>query len=283
MALNLIRAGHDLVVYNRSSGRDQAQLAAGAKAAATPKEAAAMAEVIVTCVSDTPDLKEVLLDPESGVINAAQKGALIIDCSTVSPDATREIAAQFERRGVAYVDAPISGGSEGAQQATLAIMCGGSAEAFERAKPILNLMGASINHVGASGAGQVAKAVNQVLIAGTYQALAEGLCLAAKSGVDADAVVAAISGGAAASWVLDNRSSNMIQNEYPLGFRLRLHRKDLGIALDTAGELGVNMPIAQACAHAEDQLISEGFGDEDMSALARLTRAQAKISPKDRL
>jgi 3-hydroxyisobutyrate dehydrogenase-like beta-hydroxyacid dehydrogenase len=201
----------------------------------------------------------------------------VIDCSTIAPSAARSLAAAFEERGIGFVDAPVSGGSEGAINGTLAIMAGGSEADIARATPLLAAFGRRITHVGPPGAGQVAKAVNQVVISGAYQAIAEGIVLAAKAGVDPRRVVAAIQGGAAASWVLENRAGNMIDDHYPLGFRLRLHRKDLGIALEAALASGASLPLTSLVAAHEDGLIAEGHGDEDMSTLARLVRRLADI------
>jgi 3-hydroxyisobutyrate dehydrogenase-like beta-hydroxyacid dehydrogenase len=177
------------------------------------------------------------------------------------------LAAAFEERGIGFVDAPVSGGSEGAINGTLAIMAGGSEADLLRATPLLQTFGQRITHVGPPGAGQVAKAVNQVVISGAYQAIAEGIVLAAKAGVDPRRVVAAI----------QNRAGNMIDDHYPLGFRLRLHRKDLGIALEAARASGASLPLTSLVAAHEDGLIAEGHGDEDMSTLARLVRRLADI------
>ncbi len=276
MAKNLLSKGFEVRVHNRTREKEIPLEGLGARRAASPAEAAAGADVTLTCVSDTPDVEAVLLDPGTGAIQGMSEGSLVIDCSTISPDATRDFANRFGEIGVGYVDAPVSGGSEGAENATLAIMCGGSEEDFERALPVLQAIGRNITHVGPTGSGQVAKAVNQVVIAGTYLSVAEGLTLAAKSGVDPQAVVEAIRGGAAASWVLDNRSRNMIRNSYPLGFRLQLHRKDLGIALNAAESSGVALRLARLVADLEDHLIDEGFGDEDMSAIARRVRKESQ-------
>ncbi len=175
------------------------------------------------------------------------------------------------------VDAPVSGGSEGAINGTLAIMVGGDAEAVEKVTPVLEAMGKTITHVGPIGAGQITKAINQVIIAGGYLSVAEGMALGMKANLDMEKVVAAIRGGAAASWVLDNRASNMIDNTYPLGFRVRLHHKDLRIAIEAARELGVTLPCAALVDQMESGLIARGFGDEDVSAVARGIREQSGI------
>jgi 3-hydroxyisobutyrate dehydrogenase len=175
------------------------------------------------------------------------------------------------------VDAPVSGGSEGARQATLTIFVGGETAAVERARPILATIGKTITHVGPIGAGQAVKAVNQVILAGTYLGVAEGIVLATKAGLDVEQVVGALSGGAAQSWVLANRSGRMIANDYPLGFKVALHLKDLGIALELAEETGTDLPVGRLCAAIEQGLVADGHGDDDMSAVARRIRALADL------
>ncbi len=276
MAANVGRAGFPLTVWNRSGGRDDALLGSGARRADAPQQLAAAVDVVVLCVSDTPDVEAVLFG-EQGVHAGAPRGSLVIDCSTISPTATRGFAARLAEQGVAYVDAPVSGGSEGAQAGTLTIFAGGDSDHVDRARPILAAMGSTITHVGGVGSGQAAKAVNQVILCGTYLGVAEGLVLAMKSGLDLDALVAALGGGAAQSWVLANRSGRMIANEYPLGFKLSLHRKDLGIALEMARETGSSLPVAALAQQIENGLIAQGHGDEDVSALARAIRAWAGL------
>jgi 3-hydroxyisobutyrate dehydrogenase len=197
--------------------------------------------------------------------------------STIAPSATRAIAERLAAKGVAMLDAPVSGGSEGAREGTLAIMVGGDAAALEAVRPLLEALGSTITHVGASGSGQLVKAMNQVIIAGTYAAVAEGIALALASGIDVEAARAAISGGAAGSWVLAQRGGHMIRNEYPLGFRVRLHRKDLGIALQSAREAGVPLPVAAYVEQLETGLVARGHGDEDVSAIARAVREAAGL------
>ena len=277
MARNLLKAGHGVVVHNRTREREEPLAAEGASRAASPAEAAGSADIVLSCVSDTPDVERVLLDPEIGAINGLRTGGLVIDCSSIAPAATRDIAARFREKGIGYVDAPVSGGSEGAIKGTLAIMCGGSEADFERAKPVLEVLGAKITRIGDVGAGQIAKVANQVVIAGTFLALGEALTLAHRAGADPEKVVEAIGGGVAGSWILQNRSGNMLNDTYPLGFRTRLHRKDLGIALDTARTFEVPVHVASLVATLEDGLIAQGYGDEDMSNLARCVRQGAGV------
>lgn len=272
MARNLVARGHRVVCHSRSRVREEPLAAEGARRAATPREAALAADIVLVCVSDTPDVESVLFASPDGAVFGLGAGALVIDCSTIAPSAARSTAARLAARGVGFVDAPVSGGSEGALAGTLAIMCGGTSGDVARARPVLEAIGRTITHVGPAGAGQVAKAVNQVIIAGTYQSVAEGLVLAARLGVDPRRVIAAVSGGAAQSWILDHRAGNVVEDRYPLGFRMRLHRKDLRIALDAAREQGAVLPLAALVAGVEDRLISEGCGDEDVSAVARAVR-----------
>jgi 3-hydroxyisobutyrate dehydrogenase len=271
MALNILKAGHAVTVHNRTREREEPVAAGGARRAGSPKEAAQGADIVITCVSDTPDVEAVVLG-ETGIIRGARTGAIVVDMSTISPSATRRIGAELATKGIHMLDAPVSGGSEGAQKGTLSIMIGGDAADVANAMPVLSAMGKSITHVGPSGAGQFAKAINQVIVAGAYLAVAEGMTLGLKAGLDMEKVVQALAGGAAGSWVLNHRSGNMIRNEYPLGFRVRLHRKDVAIALQAARELGVFLPVTALVEQIENSLISQGYGDEDLSALARLIR-----------
>ncbi len=271
MAANLVRAGYPVHVWNRTPGKAGPHVDAGAVEARSPRELAAAVGIVVICVSDTPDVEAILFG-DGGIAEGARTGTLVIDCSTISPRATRDFARRLAERGVAMIDAPVSGGSEGALHATLTIMVGGEAADVERGRAVLAAMGRTVTHMGPVGAGQATKAVNQVIISGTYLGVAEGLVLAMKAGLDPEAVVSALGGGAAQSWVLANRSGRMVENRYPLGFKVSLHRKDLAIALDMARESGVSLPVAGLAAQLEDGLVANGHGDEDMSALARSIR-----------
>jgi 3-hydroxyisobutyrate dehydrogenase len=236
----------------------------------------AQKRIVVICVSDTPDVEAVVLG-ENGVIHGAQADAIVVDMSTISPSATRRMATQLAAQGIRLLDAPVSGGSEGAQKGTLTIMVGGEADAVRQAMPVLAAMGKNITHVGPSGAGQFTKAINQVIISGVYLAVAEGMTMGLKAGLDMEQVVQALAGGASGSWVLNHRSGNMIRNEYPLGFRVRLHRKDVAIAMEAARELGVFLPATALVEQIENGLISQGYGDEDLSALARVIRKSSGL------
>lgn len=279
MARNLLAAGFELTVHNRTRSREQSLVSLGATPAVSPQAAAIAADVVITCVSDTPDVEAVLLG-EHGVIAGAKPGTIVVDMSTISPGATRQIAQRLAQRQIHMLDAPVSGGSEGAQKAQLSIMVGGAAADLERVLPVLQALGKTITHVGPIGAGQLTKAINQIIVAGTYWSLAEGVALGLKAGLAMDQVIQAIAGGAAGSWAINHRSDNMINNEYPLGFRVRFHQKDLKIALETARELGVPLPVAALVDQAESGLIARGFGDEDVSAIARVLREQAGLTPE---
>lgn len=276
MAARLVAAGHDVVVHNRTRAREEPLAALGARRAPHPAAAADGAELVVVIVSDTPDVADVVFGP-NGVVHGAAAGALIVDMSTIAPGATRRYAERAAETGVGWLDAPVSGGSEGARLGTLSIMIGGASADLERARPVLEAMGTTITHVGPVGAGQLAKAMNQVVIAGTYAAVAEGIVLGLKAGIDVEAALRALAGGAAGSWGLVHRGPNVVRNDYPLGFRVRLHRKDLGIALDAAREAGAPLPVAALVEQWETGLIARGHGDEDVSAIGRIVRGLAGL------
>ena len=276
MAMNLLKAGHEVTVHNRTREKEEPVAKAGARRAESPREAAQGAQIIVTCVSDTPDVENIILG-DNGVIHGAPQGSIVVDMSTISPTATRRMAAELSKKGIKMLDAPVSGGSEGAQKGTLSIMIGGDEQDLTTAKPVLQAMGETITHIGPIGAGQMTKAINQIVAAGTYWAVAEGIALGLKAGLDMEKIVQAVGGGAASSWPLVNRSSNMINNSYPLGFKVQLHRKDLTIALEVARELGVTLPVSAYVEQVETGLIACGYGDEDISAIARSIREASGI------
>jgi len=276
MAANLARAGFAVTGWNRTPGRAAELADLGVTIAETPAAAVADTEIAVICVSDTPDVEAVLFGTD-GVVDGARPGTLIVDCSTIAPSGSWDFAKRLAERDLSMVDAPVSGGSEGAKNATLTIFVGGEAADVERARPVLRAMGRTITHVGPIGAGQAVKAVNQVILAGTYLGVAEGIVLAIKAGLDVGQVVEALGGGAAQSWVLANRSGRMIDNDYPLGFKVSLHRKDLGIALGLAAQLGAVLPVSALAAQLETGLVADGHGDDDMSALARSIRSLSAL------
>jgi 3-hydroxyisobutyrate dehydrogenase-like beta-hydroxyacid dehydrogenase len=271
MTAHLVRAGHGVVVHNRTPGKDLELVELGARRAATPAEAADGASLVFTCVSDSPDVEHVILGA-SGAAERMAPGSVWVDCSTISPAVTRTLAAELVARGLGAVDAPVSGGSEGAVNGTLTTFVGGGDEHVEIARPALEAFCRTITHLGPPGAGQAAKAVNQVLIAGTYATLGEALVLGEREGLPMDALVAALTAGAARSWVLENRSRNVVTDDYPLGFRVELHLKDLRIALEEAERLGVRLDVTRLIADHEERLVAAGRGGEDISNLARMAR-----------
>jgi len=268
MAANVLHAGYDLTVWNRTPGRITPLAEAGAAVAADPADLAARSDVIITCVSDTPDVEAVILGP-GGVIEGARPGALVIDCSTISPEATRTIAARLKQKGVHLLDAPVSGGSEGAARGTLSIMLGGDADQVARALPVLQTMGQTITHVGGQGAGQMAKLVNQVLVVVTMQGVAEALLLAQAGGLDLERTLAAVGGGAAGSWMLNNRGPQVIRRDWRPGFTVDLQQKDLRLVLEAADELGIPLPSTALVFQFYRTLQQRGLGGEGNHALVK--------------
>ncbi|MCP9900090.1 NAD(P)-dependent oxidoreductase [Cyanobium sp. Cruz CV13-4-11] len=280
MAANLLAKSFPLTVHNRHRERERPLAAAGARRAATPAEAAGDAAVLALCLSDDAAVAEVLLGRDDDTADAAlaglAPGALVVDFSTIAPASSRAMAAALAARGVAYLDAPVTGGTEGARAGTLSVLVGGGADDLERARPVLEAVGRRITHLGPVGAGQEAKAVNQVLVAGSYAAVAEALALGQRLGLPMEEVRQALLGGAAGSWALEHRGGSMLRGEFPLGFRVLLHRKDLAIALGAAAAGGLELPVARQVAAMEDDLIAAGHGDEDVSALARWFSADSR-------
>ena len=271
MAGHLLDAGHEVAVWNRTALKGDELVARGARRADSPADAARDADVVVTCVSDTPDLVAVVLG-DHGVIEGIRDGAVLLDCSTVSPSAEKELAEALAGKSVEVVDAPLSGGAEGAKNGVCTAFVGGSETAFASAKPILEAFCKTITHLGPTGAGQAAKAVNQIIISGTYASVGEGLAYAEQAGLPLEALVEALSGGAAGSWILTTRSPKYISHEYPAGFRTVLHRKDLGIAIEEGEAVGLELRLTRLVAEWQDALIAAGYGEEDSSALGRIGR-----------
>jgi 2-hydroxy-3-oxopropionate reductase len=269
MARNLLGAGLDLVVHSRSRGPVDELVAAGADAASSPAEVAATSDVTITMLPDTTDVEEVLAG-DDGVLSAATAGSLVIDMSTIDPGPTRRLAAAFEERDVAMLDAPVSGGERGAIGATLSIMVGGGDAAFERAHPVFEALGGTIVHVGPIGAGQVCKACNQLVVAATIEAVAEALALAERSGVDARRVREALLGGFAGSKILEVHGQRMLDRTFEPGFRARLHAKDARIVLGAAREVGADVPSFEVVARQLDRLVADGDGELDHAALYTL-------------
>jgi 3-hydroxyisobutyrate dehydrogenase len=271
MAARLLDSGHEVTVHNRTREREEPLAEHGARRAENPAAAARDAEVVVTMVSDAPDVEEVLF-ASGGVAEGAVSGAVVVDMSSIAPEAARGFAGRLSAAGIGFLDAPVSGGTEGAERGTLSIFVGGDEEYLTHARPVLEALGSTITHMGPSGSGQLAKAVNQVIVAGTFLSVAEGLVLGLQAGLDGERLIAALASGAAGSWALTNRGPRIVEGRYPLGFKVRLHRKDLRIALEEAAHLGLELHGAHLVAAIEDALIEAGYGEEDVSALARSIR-----------
>ena len=268
MAANLAAAGHHVLGFVRDESRHDELRARGISAMPSVAELSRESDVVLTVLPDGPDVDEVVLGA-NGVAENVRAGALHIDASTIAPETARRVAAALAARSIDSVDAPVSGGEAGARAASLSIMVGGSAEAFARAEPVLRGVGTAVTHVGESGAGQLVKAANQLLVAGHLGLLAEALTLLERHSVDRRTAVAALSGGLAQSRVLDVKSSNMIDGEFAPGFRSVLHRKDLRIMRDAAREHGVALPLGEVAVALFESLVVHGGGDDDHSAIIR--------------
>lgn len=275
MAQNLMKAGYKLKVYNRSDRpRVQEVVDAGAQRVTTPREAAEGSDVIITIVTDTPDVQAVILG-DDGVIQTAASGSTVIDMSTISPRATQEMAAALAERGVRMLDAPVSGGDVGAINGTLSIMVGGKQDAFDHCLPVFEAMGKNVNLIGDHGAGQTTKACNQIAVAGANLAMAEALMLAAASDLDVQKVLDAISGGAAGSWQMSNLGPRIVKGDFDPGFMVRLQQKDLKLVLEAANDVKLAVP-GVSLAHQYFNIVERlGCADEGTQALIKAYEAQA--------
>ena len=269
MAENLIRAGYSLIVYNRTVSKTEKLIALGTSLAETPAEVARKSEVIFVNVSDTPDVLEVVLG-KNGVIEGAHPGMILVDHSTIKATASRAIYDALKEKDVDALDAPVSGGDIGAKNGTLSIMVGGDAEALEKVMPILSVVGKSITHVGGPGAGQVAKAANQIMVAAQMVAEAELLIFAQRAGADPQKVIAAIRGGAAQCWTLDNKPQRLFAGNREPGFKSRLQAKDLNIVMETAHDYQAVLPGTALNAQFFNAMVAMGNGDLDNSAVIQI-------------
>ena len=274
MATNLCQGGFPLAVHTRSRHAETAPGIQGARPCASPAEAAEAADVLLICVSDDAAVETVLFGAD-GAASALRPGSVVVDCSTIAPATALACAERLARQGISYLDAPVTGGTEGAKAGTLTLLVGGEPEALERTRPILEVIGGTIHHFGPVGRGQQVKAVNQVLVAGSYAAVAEAMALGERLALPMDQVVEALKGGAAGSWALEHRAPGMLAGRYPLGFKLALHHKDLGIALDAAKSVQLELPISNLVQQLEEGLMQEGHGDDDVSALHRCFDAKS--------
>ena len=269
MARHLLTAGHEVTVYNRTRAKAEAWVAAnGGALAETPAAAAVDADAVISCVGADQDLEAVTLRAD-GCFRAMRKGALFVDHTTVSARIARQLAVEGKDRGLLVMDAPVSGGQAGAENGTLSIMCGASAKAFAAAEPIIQAYAGRIVHVGGAGAGQQAKMVNQICIAGTVQGLAEALRFAQNAGLNLERTFEAVSGGAAASWQMLNRWSTMADDSFDFGFAVDWMRKDLGLALDEARANGAALPVAALVDQFYADVQAMGGGRQDTSAIVR--------------
>jgi 2-hydroxy-3-oxopropionate reductase len=266
MARNLLAAGFPVVASTRNQAVLDELAAEGAEPSASPREAAGRSDVVITMLPSSEIVSEVVAGPD-GVLEGAAAGSLVIDMSTTHPDVARELAAAAAERGVAMLDAPVSGGDAGAQQGTLSIMVGGEPEAVQRARPVFEALGTTITHVGPHGAGQIVKACNQIVVGVTYAAVGEALVLGSKSGVDPALILDVLSGGLAANRIMEVRRSNFLEHSFPAGATVDIHHKDLTIALDVAGNAGVALPLSAAVQQMMRILRAHGHGGLDHSAL----------------
>ncbi len=276
MAGNLLEAGFDTVVWNRTVSRADDLVERGARRAESPAGVGAAADIVMVCVSDTPDVEEVVFG-SGGLGSGLRSGGLIIDHSTISPVATQEFAKKIEAVGGHWIDAPISGGSEGALNATLSIMVGGDPEQFGRALPYLEAVGATITHVGPQGSGQLVKAVNQILVVVNQLAVSEALMLAEAGDLDLLSALRAVEGGAAGSWMLSNRGPQMIKRDWRPGFTIDLQQKDLRLVLEAADALGVPLPGTALVFQMYRALQQRGLGSEGNHALVKALELMSSI------
>ncbi|MGA9532909.1 MAG: NAD(P)-dependent oxidoreductase [Anaerolineales bacterium] len=268
IAHNLVSAGADVTVWNRTAAKMEPLVAAGAKSAAGALQVAQAASIIFVCVNDTPDVQQVVLG-DGGIADGASPGDLIIDNSTISPQVTREIASQLLERGIHMLDAPISGGPEGAAAGTLSLMVGGEREQFDRASPYFEIIGRTITHVGDNGDGQMVKLVNQILVVGHALAMSEAFLFAAAGGLDLERTLQAVSAGAAGSWMLDHRAPQMIRRDWSPGFTIDMQEKDVKLALAAASELAVPLLVTGMVDDFYRVLQKSGLGGEGNHALVK--------------
>jgi len=274
MALNLLKAGFNVIAYNRTEEKVEAILGAGGKKAKTPKEVAENSDIIITIVSDSPDVKDVLLG-ENGIIYGVKEGSVVIDMSTISPSVTRNIAEKLKEKNVEMLDAPVSGGDVGAINATLSIMVGGNLSTLERCRPVFEAMGKTITHCGTNGMGQTTKLCNQILVSVTNMAVSEAVLFAQKSGLDPLTMVEATKGGAAGSWQLANLGPKMVKGDFAPGFMIDLQQKDLKIVIDSAEEMHLPLPALTYVHQLYKSNQANGEGREGTQALFKSVKRLA--------
>ena len=276
MAGNLVDKGFDVVVWNRTAQRMGPLVERGAVAGSSPADVARQCDVVMICVSDTPDVQEVVAGTD-GLLEGLHRGSLIVDHSTISPSATVDLAGIVEAKGAHWLDAPVSGGSEGAVRGTLAVMVGGDAEQLERARPAMDTYASAIAHVGPAGSGQTAKLVNQILVVVTGLAVSEAMVFAQGADLDLHSTLAAVEGGAAGSWMLSNRGPQMIERDWRPGFTIDLQQKDLRLVLEAADQMGVPLPATALVFQLYRALQHQGLGGEGNHALVKELEALAGL------
>lgn len=275
MALNLLKAGFELTVYNRSKAPVDALVARGAAAALSPKAVAESCDLVVTMVTDSQAVEEVVLGRD-GVAEGARPGLIVVDMSTISPSVARSVSAALASKGASMLDAPVSGGDAGAREGTLTIMVGGEAEAFEASLPVLKAMGRKVVHMGGSGSGQLAKLANQILVACNMEGVCECLTFAAKAGLDSSKLIDSLSAGAASSWSLVNLGPKVASGDYSPGFKIRLLQKDLKYVMSSAEDVGAALPATTLVHELYAQLEAEGLGESGTQALVEAVEGISK-------
>jgi len=280
MAMNLLKAGYSLTVYDILPEKIKEVVEAGAKAGSSSKEVAQKSEIIITMLPNSPEVKDAVLGT-NGVLDGAKAGTILIDMSSIAPLASKEIAKEADKKGVVILDAPVSGGEPKAVEGTLAIMVGGPEETFLEVKDILSIMGASVTHVGEIGSGNMTKLANQIIVALNIAAMSEAMVLAAKAGVDPGKVFQAIRGGLAGSTVLDAKMPLVLKGNFKPGFRIELHIKDLANALDTAHEIGVSVPLSAAVMEVMQALKVDGKGADDHGGIIQFYEKLAKVQVRE--
>ncbi len=276
MARNLLRAGFPVTAYNRTRSRAEPLASEGGRIAESPRGVASVSDVVITIVSDTPDVQQVILGKD-GIVESARPGMVVIDMSTISPKATRSIAADLAARGVEMLDAPVSGGEKGAIEATLSIMAGGKREVFDKCRPIFEAMGKRLVYCGGNGQGQMVKLCNQIAIAGNLVACAEAVAFAKKAGLDPMTMIEAVGAGAAGSWVINVLGPKMASHDFAPGFMVKLQQKDLRLVMEAASELGVSVPGAMLANQLFTSVESEGHGDYGTQSLVTVMEKLANL------
>ena len=279
MSRNLLKAGHAVKAWNRTKSKVDEFVADGGEAANSPQDAATDVDVVITIVTDSPDVLQVALG-ETGVIHGLSRGSVFVDMSTISPEVTRVIGETMNKYGVEMLDAPVSGGVLGAQNAALSIMVGGSMDVFKRTTPLFEAMGQRVTYCGGPGMGQVTKLVNQVVVAGTMAAVSEGLLFGAMAGVDLNAAFKAISGGAANSWQLENLGSKLLKGDFAPGFMVKLQQKDLRLVMESAKEMNLPMFTTPLVHNVYRAVEGQGHGDEGTQAYIKALEALAGIEAR---